>query len=381
MIRPHGGTLVDRVLRGAERDQALRDAKNWPRIDLSTERAKDVENLAKGVYSPLTGFLGAADFESVLHTMRLTNDLPWTIPLFLDVSKETASTLRPGEPVALYYDDKPLARLHLEETFEWDRTLAAGKIFGTDSEEHPSVARYMKMKDVLLGGAIDLLNETDTPYDRFNLNPRETRVLFREKGWRTVVGFQTRNVPHIGHEYVQKTALTFVDGVFINPVIGRKKPGDFRDDVILETYETLINEYYLRDRAVMAIWQYEMKYGGPREAIHHSIVRKNFGCTHFIVGRDHAGVGGFYEPFAAQDIFESFPDLEIVPVFFKSFSYCTKCGSVVNEKTCPHPPEDHVNFSGTKIRAILQEGKVPDPLLMRPEVAKIILKYDNPFVT
>jgi sulfate adenylyltransferase len=196
-----------------------------------------------------------------------------------------------------------------------------------------------------------------------------------------VVGFQTRNVPHIGHEYVQKTALTFVDGVFINPVIGRKKPGDFRDDVILETYETLINEYYLRDRAVMAIWQYEMKYGGPREAIHHSIVRKNFGCTHFIVGRDHAGVGGFYEPFAAQDIFESFPDLEIVPVFFKSFSYCTKCGSVVNEKTCPHPPEDHVNFSGTKIRAILQEGKVPDPLLMRPEVAKIILKYDNPFVT
>jgi sulfate adenylyltransferase len=380
MIKPHGGALVDRILRGAEREAALKDATNWPRIDVTTEIAKDVENIAKGVYSPLEGFLGKTDFHSVLHTMRLSNDLPWTVPLFLDVSKEDAKKLAPGEPVALFLDGMPLARLNLTETFEWDPKLAAEKVFGTLSEEHPSVARYMKMNEILLSGSVDLLNETETPFKRFSLSPQETRVLFREKGWRTVVGFQTRNVPHIGHEYVQKTALTFVDGVFINPVIGRKKSGDFRDDVILETYETLINEYYLKDRAVMAIWEYEMKYGGPREAIHHSIVRKNFGCTHFIVGRDHAGVGNFYEPFAAQDIFEGFPDLEIVPVFFKSFSYCNKCGTVVNEKTCPHPNEDHVNFSGTKIRKILADGQVPDPLLMRPEVAKIILKYENPFV-
>ncbi len=176
-----------------------------------------------------------------------------------------------------------------------------------------------------------------TPFDRWKLSPRETRILFKAKGWRTVVGFQTRNTPHIGHEYVQKAALTFTDGIFINPVIGKKKKGDFKDEVILASYEELIRHYYLKERAVMAILQMEMRYAGPREAIHHAIIRKNFGCTHIIIGRDHAGVGKYYHPFAAQDIFEEFPDLGIVPLFFRSFYFCRKCGSVVNEKICPHP--------------------------------------------
>jgi len=236
------------------------------------------------------------------------------------------------------------------------------------------------MKEVLLGGKIDLIQVSPTPFDKYKLEPLETRILFKEKSWRTVVGFQTRNTPHIGHEYVQKTALTFTDGVFVNPVIGRKKKGDFKDEVILASYDELIRNYYLKERAVVAILQMEMRYAGPREAIFHAIIRKNFGCTHIIIGRDHAGVGNYYPPYAAQDIFEEFPDLGIVPLFFKSFYFCKKCNSVVNEKTCPHPPEEHINFSGTKIREMLIEGKIPPPELMRPEVAKIIISYDNPFV-
>ncbi len=235
------------------------------------------------------------------------------------------------------------------------------------------------MKEVLLGGPVDLLEMTPTPFDRWKLSPKETRVLFEAKGWRTVVGFQTRNTPHIGHEYVQKAALTFTDGLFINPVIGRKKKGDFKDEVILASYEEAIRRYYIKERTTMAILQMEMRYAGPREAIHHAIIRKNFGCTHIIIGRDHAGVGSYYPPFAAQDIFEAFPDLGIVPMFFRSFSFCRTCGSVVNEKICPHPPEEHIQFSGTKIRDLLVKGECPPPELMRPEVAKVIMAFKDPF--
>jgi sulfate adenylyltransferase len=241
------------------------------------------------------------------------------------------------------------------------------------------VAKVMGMKDVLLGGKLDLVKETATPFARYKLSPRETRVLFKEKGWRTIVGFQTRNTPHIGHEYVQKAALTFTDGIFINPVIGKKKKGDYKDEVILASYEELIKHYYLKERAVMAILMMEMRYAGPREAIFHAIIRKNFGCTHIIIGRDHAGVGSYYHPFAAQDIFEEFPDLGIIPLFFRSFYYCKKCLSVVNDKICPHPPADQIQFSGTKIRDMLLRGEYPSPELVRPEVAKVIMEFKNPF--
>ncbi|MGB8959354.1 MAG: sulfate adenylyltransferase [Candidatus Aminicenantales bacterium] len=380
MIQPHGGKLVDRALKGKKKDEALARAGRLARLVLDSELVSDVENIAAGVYSPLEGFLGEADFRSVLETSRLRSDVAWTVPIVLDVDRKTADKLKTGEEVLLAAEDgRPVAILHLEEKYCHDKGETAEKIFGTRDPAHPGVAKVLGMKDVLLGGAIDLLQVTPTPFDRWKLTPKETRVLFEAKGWRTVVGFQTRNTPHIGHEYVQKAALTFTDGLFINPVIGRKKKGDFKDEVILASYEEAIRGYYIKERTVMAILQMEMRYAGPREAIHHAILRKNFGCTHIIIGRDHAGVGSYYPPFAAQDVFADFTDLGIVPMFFRSFSYCRTCGSVVNEKICPHPPADHIQFSGTKIRDLLVKGECPPPELMRPEVARVIMAFKDPF--
>jgi sulfate adenylyltransferase len=380
MIQPHGGKLIERILKGDEKKAIQEKTKSLPRIVLDTESISDVENIATGVYSPLEGFMSRDDFRHVLNQMRLSNDLPWTVPIVLDVDKDLADELKIGQDVLLVSGaGEQAAVLHLEDKYAYDREEMAEKVFQTTDAAHPGVAKVKNMKDILLAGKIDLIRESPTPYVRYKLSPKETRILFKEKGWRTVVGFQTRNTPHIGHEYVQKSALTFVDGIFINPVIGRKKKGDFKDEVILASYEELIKNYYLKERAVMAILQMEMRYAGPREAIHHAIIRKNFGCTHFIIGRDHAGVGTYYHPYAAQDIFEEFPDLGIVPLFFRSFYYCKKCLSVVNEKICPHPPSDQIQFSGTKIRDLLLRGEYPPVELVRPEVAKIIMDYKNPF--
>ncbi len=381
MIQPHGSKLVERVLHGEEKERALEKAKVLPSLKLNFELVSDVENIAFGNFSPLEGFMGEGEYRNVLNHMRLSDDLPWPIPIVLDAEKEVAKKMKIGQEVILRNESNdPIALLHLEEKYEYNREEMAEKVFQTKDTAHPGVAKVRGMKDVLLAGKIDLIQESPTPFYNYKLKPIETRVLFKEKGWRTVVGFQTRNTPHIGHEYVQKTALTFTDGIFVNPVIGRKKKGDFKDEVILASYDELIKHYYLKERAVVAILQMEMRYAGPREAIFHAIIRKNFGCTHIVIGRDHAGVGNYYSPYAAQDIFEEFPDLGIVPLFFKSFSFCKKCNSVVNEKTCPHQPSEHINFSGTKIRELLIQGKIPPPELMRPEVAKIILGYDNPFV-
>lgn len=380
MVSPHGGKLVNRVLEEQEKKSVLEQAGEWPSLTIDADLVSDVENIATGVYSPLEGFLNRPDFQSVLKNMRLTNDLPWTIPIVLDVSRETADKIEPGQKILLKSEDgQPVAVLTVEDIYDYNKEEFCLQVYGTTEAEHPGVARVLQMKEVLLGGTVDLLNLLPTPYDRYRLSPKETRILFKEKGWKTVVGFQTRNTPHLGHEYVQKTALTFTDGLFINPVIGRKKKGDFKDEVILASYEELIKNYYLKERAVMAILKMEMRYAGPREAVHHAIIRKNFGCTHIIIGRDHAGVGNYYHPYAAQEIFEEFPDLGIVPLFFKSFFFCRKCNSIENEKTCPHPSSEHIQFSGTRIRDLLLKGEVPPPELMRPEVARVILSFENPF--
>jgi len=380
MIIPHGGRLINRVLEPDKREALLGRIKSLPSIILDNDLIADVENIATGVYSPLEGFLLRPDFESVLNQMRLRNDLPWTIPIVLDVDKESADSMNPGQEVGLMSENgQAVAVMTVEDKYTYDKEEFSRKIYGTTDPKHPGVARVLQMKEVLLGGRINLIDLQPTPYDQFRLLPKETRFLFKEKGWKTVVGFQTRNTPHLGHEYVQKTALTFTDGIFINPVIGRKKKGDFKDEVIIASYEELIRRYYLKERAVMAILKMEMRYAGPREAVHHAIIRKNFGCTHIIIGRDHAGVGNYYHPYAAQEIFEEFPDLGIVPLFFKSFFFCKKCNSIENEKTCPHEEAEHIQFSGTKIRDLLIKGQVPPPELMRPEVARIILSFDNPF--
>jgi sulfate adenylyltransferase len=379
MQQPHGGSLVNRVLDGAALRDASGRAESSKKIVIDGELAAEVENIATGIFSPLAGFMDRAQYDSVLEHMRLSGDIPWTLPVVLDI--EPSDDVSEGEEVALCEEGSaPFALMRVSEIFPLDREKHSKAVYGTDDESHPGVAATMRKKPLMAGGEIELLRTRGTPYGRYKLSPMETRILFREKGWRQIVGFQTRNVPHLGHEYVQKTALTFMDGIFINPVIGKKKKGDFTDDVILESYQALIDNYYLKERAVMAILTYEMRYAGPREAVFHAICRKNFGCTHFIVGRDHAGVGDFYGPFEAQEVFDQFPDLGIVPLFFNTFSYCKRCGGVVNEKTCPHGEEDQVSFSGTKIRKLLTDGEIPPEQLMRPEVAEIILGCPRPFV-
>jgi len=381
MITPHGGALVDRTVPFDKKDETIHEAAKMKQIEIDPDLARDVENIAFGAFSPLEGFLCHDDYMSVLETKRLRNDLVWTIPILLDVSKAELNGVKEGDTVALVDSTRlPFAVLEVQEIYPFKKKELAEQVYGTTDSAHPGVAKTMAMKDHLIGGKIRLIDQLFDEFQRFRLEPVETRVLFKEKGWRTIVGFQTRNIPHIGHEYVQKTALTFVDGLFINPVIGKKKRGDFKDEVILDAYTTLLNNYYLKERAVMVILRTEMRYAGPREAIFHAIVRKNFGCTHFIVGRDHAGVGKYYPPYAAQDIFSEFPDLGIVPLFFKSFFYCNKCESVVNEKICPHVASNRIDFSGTKLRGALSAGEAAPKEMIRPEVAETLAKWKDPFV-
>jgi sulfate adenylyltransferase len=376
MIRPHGGKLVNRV---SKSENDLDSLGSLYSIPISEDMAKDLENIADGVFSPLQGFLGANDLNNVLEHKRLSTDTPWTIPILLDVSKETSKDCKEGDDLLLKLDEAPLAILSLVEKYNFEKMEIAKKIFGNTDHKHPGVRKTLDLKEVFLSGKIELVSRPYSEFAGYHLRPIETRLLFKEKGWRTVVGFQTRNPPHMGHEYVQKTALTFVDGMFINPVIGRKKPGDFKDEVILRAYDELLSHYYLHDRAVMSILQTEMRYAGPIEAVFHAIIRKNFGCTHFIVGRDHAGVGGYYGPFDAHDIFGEFPDLEISPVFFSSFFHCERCGGVANEKTCPHE-NSRLHYSGTDIRKMIEAKKLPPTNCMRPEIAKVILDFEEPFV-
>jgi len=376
MSKPHGGKLINRLVKKESSDVA-----EIPKLEINTDLSEDVLNISNGVFSPLEGFLYDNDLESVVKEKRLADDTPWTIPILLDFDKQDLKEIKEGDTILLTNKENGLlAQLNIDEIYTYDKKTLAQAIYHTKDTDHPGVATVYNMKQLLIGGKITLLDSKTRQFDNYNLSPRETRFLFKEKGWREIVAFQTRNPPHIGHEYVQKTALTFVDGVLINPIIGRKKVGDFKDEVILSSYETLMKHYYLKERAVMSILRTSMKYAGPREAIHHAIMRKNFGCTHFIVGRDHAGVGNYYGPYDAHDIFSEFPDLGIIPVFFRSFSRCTKCDSVVNDKICPHDQKYHINFSGKKIRELLTNGEIPSEDMMRKEVAETILKFDKPFV-
>jgi len=376
MPKPHGGKLINRDLK-----QEPSDLSALPKFKINTNISEDILNISNGIFSPLEGFLCNNDLENVLTEKRLANDTPWTIPILLDFNKQDIKEIQEGDSILLINEENGVkAVLDIAEIYSYNKKTLAQSIYGTQDTNHPGVVNINNMKQLLLGGKISALESKPRNFDEYNLSPKETRFLFKEKGWKEVVAFQTRNPPHIGHEYVQKTALTFVDGIFINPIIGKKKIGDFKDEVILASYKSLMNHYYLKERSVMSILRTSMKYAGPREAIHHAIMRKNFGCTHFIVGRDHAGVGNFYKPYDAHDIFSEFPDLGIIPIFFRSFSRCTKCNSVVNDKICPHDQKYHINFSGKKIRELLRNGKIPPEDMMRKEVSETILKFDKPFV-
>jgi len=378
--RPHGGRLVDRVATGKRREHLLEEAKELPRVEVNESLAADIANIAHGVYSPLEGFLVQEDYLNVLYNMRLQNDVPWTIPIVLDVDPSEIAGVKEGDDIALVYQGKPIAIMRVEEVYGWDKKEYCEKVYKTVDPSHPGVKKTFARKELLVGGPIDLLEELPEPFENVRLWPKETRVLFRMRGWKTIAGFQTRNVPHLGHEYVQKAALTFVDGLFINPLVGWKKPGDFKDEVIVEAYKVLIESYFPKNSIVFSVLRMEMRYAGPREAVHHAIVRKNFGCTHFIVGRDHAGVGNYYGPYEAWDIFREFPDLNITPLFIREAFYCRRCGGIVNEKICPHGSEHRIKISGTKLREAIKRREKPPEHMMRPEVVEVVLRYENPFV-
>ena len=378
--RPHGRKLVDRILKQPQRDRILDEVNELPNIVVNNETRNDICNIAEGVFSPLEGFMNQEDYIHVVHEDRLTNGIPWTIPIVLDAPSDIYSSIAEGDEVVLTDETgHSIALLHLSEIYSFDKKDTNSHVFGTKDKTHPGVIKTLNMGELLLGGKIDLIAKPQNQYERYNLNPIETREIFEKRRWRAVAGFQTRNVPHLGHEYIQKTALTFVDGIFINPIIGRKKRGDFKDEVILASYEALIKTYFRIERALFGILQTEMRYAGPKEAVFHAIIRKNFGCTHFIVGRDHAGISGFYPPFAAHDIFKEFPDLGIIPLFFPSVFFCNICKTITNDKACPHSQKCHQELSGTKTRNAIHNGEMEN-LMIRPEVAKTICQWENPFI-
>ena len=380
MIQPHGGSLINKVLPNLEKNRILEQFNEFEKININDETAKVIKNIAFGVFSPLEGFMNENNYHLTLETMYLENNVAWPFPITLDVSESEIKNIKNGDQIILSdQSETPIALMNVEDIFSYDKKEYAQKTYGTLDVKHPGVASVFNYKEKLIGGEIFLLNEPKAEFPELDLKPIETRVLFKQKKWDKVVAFQTRNPPHLGHEFVQKMALTVCDGLFINPVIGKKKKGDFLDEIIIETYKILIKEYYPKDRVVMSTFETEMRYAGPKEAIYHAIARKNFGCNYIIIGRDHAGVGNFYGPYDAHLIFDRFPDLGISPIKFRSFSKCKKCDAVVNDKICPHPPEMQNFFAGTDIRNALLAGKSPDSEVMRPEVAAYILKYKNPF--
>ena len=372
---PHGGKLIDRFVTSDKKTDGMFT------ISVSSDLRSDIENIADGVFSPLEGFVGEQDFQSIVRTGRLTDGLAWTVPIVLDVDEDTALKMKDAGQIALATGSDRFAILQVEETFSFDKLACAKAIYETDDIRHPGVEKMANMKNRLAGGRIQVVRRIEkSPLRKYRMSPAETRAEISRKGWKSVVGFQTRNVPHVAHEMLQKAALNLYDGLFVNPLIGKKKQGDFKDEVILATYVALIDNYYPKDRAMFVTLHTEMRYAGPKEAIHHAIMRKNFGCSHFIVGRDHAGVGTYYHPFAAHAIFKDYTDLEIEPVFFPSFYYCKKCLSYANERNCPHGPEFREELSGTKMRNMVGSGEIPAEHLMRPEVAKIIISFKEPFV-
>lgn len=366
LIAPHGGTLVDRT---GERPA---DVESLEVVTLTSREASDLDMLASGALSPLTGFMGSADYRRVLDEMRLGSGLPWSLPVCLAVPAAPR-----GDRVALADEDgRLLAVLDVEETFSYDKEHEAERCFRTTEDAHPGVARLYAQHELYLAGPVTVFERQRPGFPELHRDPKDTRALFAERGWKRVVGFQTRNPIHRAHEYLTKCALETVDGLLVHPLVGETKSDDVPAAVRVKAYEVLIDGYYPRDRVVVSAFPAAMRYAGPREAIWHAICRKNYGCSHFIVGRDHAGVGSYYGTYDAQLIFDEFEahELDIEPMFFEHSFWCKPCGQMASAKTCPHSGDDHVFLSGTKVRELLSGGELPPAEFSRPEVARILIE-------
>ena len=372
-IAPHGGQLINRIATAAQQQEFLAQADLLPRVQLDGRAVSDLELIAIGGFSPLTGFMSQADYERVVTDMRLANGLPWSIPITLSVTAEIAASLKEGSWLRL---DDPTGRfvgvMQLTQKYDYDKTREAINVYRTDEEKHPGVKVVYNQGEVNLAGPIWLLQRDPHPlFPAYQIDPVQSRQMFQQKGWKTIVGFQTRNPIHRAHEYIQKCAMETVDGLFLHPLVGATKGDDIPADVRMRCYEIILEHYYPQDRVILAINPAAMRYAGPREAIFHAIVRKNYGCTHFIVGRDHAGVGDYYGTYDAQHIFTEFaPDeLGIVPMKFEHAFYCTRTQQMATTKTSPSSPAERIHLSGTKVREMLRRGEMPPPEFSRPEVA------------
>ncbi|MEK7510279.1 MAG: sulfate adenylyltransferase [Patescibacteria group bacterium] len=381
MILPHGGTLTQRIAGSQERNEIETQQDELGTLVLTQEEVCDVQNIAKGVYSPLTGFLRREELDGVVKNMRLPSGIVWPIPMVLSVTEEEYHRDIGTRRNLLLVDQNryPIALLRDVEVFSYEKDVFVENVFGTKDKAHPGVANLYGMGSYFVGGDVLLLKDSREPFEEYNFTPQETRELFLERGWESVVAFQTRNVPHRGHEFLQMEALQHVDGLFIQPVVGEKKNEDFKDEYILASYELLIEKYYPKERTLLGVLPLRMRYAGPREAVLHALIRKNFGCSHFIVGRDHAGVGKFYAPFAAQEIFHSFSQGEIGITILKypEVVYCMVCGRHLFEGACAH---EKISFSGTKLRESIRNKEIPPSYVIRPEVFTFLANSANSFV-
>ncbi len=377
LIAPHGGELVINMASEQECAEWEELAKNLPQVRVSRRQLADLEMLAIGAYSPLGGFMSRADYLAVVDEMHLSNGLPWSIPITLAVSAEQAATLHEGRQVALVNAQGALqAIMTIDEKFDYDKKYEASKVYRAQEEAHPGVKALYQQGDVLLGGPVRVGALQEQSFARYRYTPAQSRRIFAERGWRRVVGFQTRNPVHRAHEYIQKCALETVDGLYLHPLVGETKDDDIPADLRMRCYEVLLENYYPTDRVLLGVLPATMRYAGPREAVFHALMRKNYGCSHFIVGRDHAGVGNYYGTYDAQRIFAEFDPakLGITPMFFEHTFFCRSCDSMASTKTCPHGNQHHVVLSGTKVRQMLREGTMPPREFSRPEVAKILIE-------